>query len=518
MSFFVKTARVGMVFVGTAALLVSALAQVATAGPAAPTATDRLNGLTVAAPSRASTFDRQLVKVWADADHDCRNSRAEVLARDSSVAVHGCVVGTGRWVSMLDGRTVTDAKQLRIERLIPLASAWAAGGSSWSPQRWRAYANDLGSRWSIIATTPASSDARAGRGPDLWLPTVAPCRYGAAWVTVKQRWKLTVTAAEKAALTRLFATCPGTRVGAATTPAIAALAGPTDEATEFGARLDTDPDGKLPTEARRLTAAGDSAASAVRTIAQYPIADWSVQTAGARSQAAYRAKSAASRHALVTLTIYNIPQRDPGSYSSGGARSAAEYRSYIDATAAGLGSHRAIIILEPDALMQLDKLTTAQQAERISLLRYGVSRLTAQGSWVYLDAGNIWPSADQQAALLKRAGVGTAAGFSLNVSNYEQTAALIKRGDEVSKRLGSPTHFVIDTGRNGLANSTHDWCNAMPRGLGHAPTTVTGTTLVDAFLWVKPPGDSDGPCNGGPAAGTFWPAYAQTLVSSARLG
>ena len=56
------------------------------------------------------------------------------------------------------------------------------------------------------------------------------------------------------------------------------------------------------------------------------------------------------------------------------------------------------------------------------------------------------------------------------------------------------------------------WCNPPGRGLGTRPTTATGSVTVDAFLWIKLPGESDGPCNGGPAAGTFWPDGALALA------
>jgi endoglucanase len=67
------------------------------------------------------------------------------------------------------------------------------------------------------------------------------------------------------------------------------------------------------------------------------------------------------------------------------------------------------------------------------------------------------------------------------------------------------THFVVDTSRNGLGpwqppadappGDPQDWCNPPDRGLGPRPTTDTGTELVDAYLWIKTPGESDGQCN-----------------------
>jgi endoglucanase len=67
------------------------------------------------------------------------------------------------------------------------------------------------------------------------------------------------------------------------------------------------------------------------------------------------------------------------------------------------------------------------------------------------------------------------------------------------------THFVVDTSRNGVgpwqppadrpAGDPQDWCNPPDRGLGLRPTTDTGRELLDAYLWVKIPGESDGQCN-----------------------
>ncbi|HEY0804501.1 MAG TPA: glycoside hydrolase family 6 protein [Pseudonocardiaceae bacterium] len=88
-----------------------------------------------------------------------------------------------------------------------------------------------------------------------------------------------------------------------------------------------------------------------------------------------------------------------------------------------------------------------------------------------------------------------------------------------AQHLGTSTpteHFVIDTSRNGdgpnamtkfaaapfnqpasvistLAGGS--WCDPPDSGLGLRPTTRTGTPLLDAYLWVKIPGQSDGQCD-----------------------
>lgn len=98
------------------------------------------------------------------------------------------------------------------------------------------------------------------------------------------------------------------------------------------------------------------------------------------------------------------------------------------------------------------------------------------------------------------------------MSNYHRTADEVAYGTRIAGLLGG-AHFLVDTGRNGQGPTTDGaWCNPPGRGLGTRPTTATGSAYADAFLWIKLPGESDGPCNGGPAAGTFWPDGALALA------
>lgn len=61
---------------------------------------------------------------------------------------------------------------------------------------------------------------------------------------------------------------------------------------------------------------------------------------------------------------------------------------------------------------------------------------------------------------------------------------------------GWSAHFITDTGRNGVQPTAQaawgDWCNLIGTGFGVRPTTNTGDTLEDAFVWVKPGGEGDG--------------------------
>ena len=222
--------------------------------------------------------------------------------------------------------------------------------------------------------------------------------------------------------------------------------------------------------------------------------------------------------------LYNLPNRDCGNYSKGGATGGERYKRWIDGIRKAVGKRRAVAVLEPDGLGLLDKcLAPADQQERLGLLRYAVHALESlPAAAVYIDGGHdAWLPAEEIAKRLKQAGIDEATGFALNTSNYRATDNLIAYGTAVSALLGGK-HFIIDTGRNGNGPSTANpdseasWCNPSGRALGVRPTTNTGNSVVDAFFWVKPPGESDGACNGGPRAGVFWPDYALGLAKRAR--
>ncbi|AZC13161.1 glycoside hydrolase family 6 protein [Microbacterium sp. ABRD28] len=118
------------------------------------------------------------------------------------------------------------------------------------------------------------------------------------------------------------------------------------------------------------------------------------------------------------------------------------------------------------------------------------------------------------------------------------TAGVDSRYASILAGVQPTTPFVIDTSRNGKgpwqppAGTYRDpevWCNPPGRGVGARPTMQTGKPLVDGYLWIKVPGESDGLCFrgtggpldpsrgvAGPAAGAWFPAQARELVSLAQ--
>jgi hypothetical protein len=91
-----------------------------------------------------ATYDRdQFGTAWTDTDHDCLNTRAEILARDGQgVRISGCHVVAGRWVDPYTGVVETDPSRVHIDHVYPLAEAWRQGASDWPKARRQAFAND----------------------------------------------------------------------------------------------------------------------------------------------------------------------------------------------------------------------------------------------------------------------------------------------------------------------------------------------------------------------------------------
>lgn len=276
-------------------------------------------------------------------------------------------------------------------------------------------------------------------------------------------------------------------------------------------------------EAWRATRPEDAAA--IDRIAAQPKADWFGDwNPNVELAVDQRVTEISRAGGLPVMVVYNIPNRDCGQYSRGGAKAPGLYKTWIKKVAKGIDDRRAVVVLEPDALPLLTKcLSPADQAARTELVHFAVTTLKANpGTAVYIDAGHSgWIDPPEMAARLVAAGIAEADGFSLNVSNYKATDEEIRYGREISARAGGK-HFIIDTSRNG--NGAPDvqgdveaaWCNPDGRAIGAPPTASTGDPLVDAFFWVKPPGESDGRCNHGPAAGMWWPDKALELAKGAK--
>ena len=211
---------------------------------------------------------------------------------------------------------------------------------------------------------------------------------------------------------------------------------------------------------------------------------------------------------------YAIPNRDCGGLSAGGL-DYEEYGPWARALADQLEGSGAVMIVEPDSLAMLFSEKCAGEKERrLPLIKGAVDAFTKAGLTSYLDAGNNnWIPEKRMAEMLTAAGVADARGFFTNVSNFYRVDEEREYGEALSALVGGK-RFVVDVSRNGNGWKG-DWCNPTGAALGQKPVITTSeSTHLDALLWVKHPGVSDGACNGGPKAGQWWEQQALDLVDN----
>jgi len=276
------------------------------------------------------------------------------------------------------------------------------------------------------------------------------------------------------------------------------------------------------------------------------------------------------------FVIYDLPNRDCAALASNGelsvaAGGVARYKSeYVDAIAAAFRAHpdqRIAAIIEPDSLGNIaTNLSVPHCAESEAAYResvaYAISQLSMPHTFLYVDAAHAgwlgWPDNTMKIAtifqevLTAAGGAGKVRGFATNVANYTVL-------DETSERFdyqGNPCHdeatyvehltaalaavgitgkgFLIDTSRNGRGGIRSEWgawCNVRGAGIGERPAASPRPDL-DAYVGIKPPGESDGTSDSGaprfdahcagpdattgaPQAGQWFDAYLLQLATNA---
>ena len=168
----------------------------------------QLGELTVATAGSMKGYSRSRFPHWRNTGKNC-DVRDSVLQRDGEgIKLSGCNVVGGRWESVYDGVVLNDPSDVDIDHTVPLAAAWRSGAAEWDDSKRGDFANDL-TRPQLIAVSARSNRAKGDQDPSQWKPPNRSswCQYAADWVTVKHYWRLTVTSAEKAALTDMLEGC-----------------------------------------------------------------------------------------------------------------------------------------------------------------------------------------------------------------------------------------------------------------------------------------------------------------------
>jgi endoglucanase len=220
---------------------------------------------------------------------------------------------------------------------------------------------------------------------------------------------------------------------------------------------------------------------------------------------------------LAQLAVFRLdPWEQAACSSTPGAAAQASFKHWIDNFAAGIGSSRVALILQPDLPFAL----CAPSPIPLSLVAYAASRFSAlPHTTVYIDAGAAyWASPTQAARLLQQAGIRHVRGFAVNATQYDSTARELEFGARIEHALGSlgikKKHFVVNTSESGAPflygqyHGNHDnprvcrnrW-DTICASLGIPPTwhvadrrwglssndRALATRYADAYLWIGRP-------------------------------
>jgi cellulose 1,4-beta-cellobiosidase len=287
-------------------------------------------------------------------------------------------------------------------------------------------------------------------------------------------------------------------------------------------------------------AANPAQAERLRKVEAFPTAVWLDSISNARGASrhldeALDQQKQAGRPVVSVFVLYDIPGRDCAAVASSGEldlqSGMARYtHDFIDVIAGQFRDHpsqRIVAVLEPDSLANLaTNLGVAQckAAEHVykEAIAYALRKLAMPHVSLYLDAAHAgWLGWDANRSKISHifrevldevGGVDMIRGFSTNVSNFntlsdgdgrrlEPSAPCPDELTYVEKLSASLAEvgisgkgFIVDTGRNGrggIRSKWGVWCNVKGAGLGERPR-ASPAPGVDAYFWVKPPGDSDG--------------------------
>ncbi|WP_093837590.1 HNH endonuclease family protein [Streptomyces aidingensis] len=168
---------------------------------------DMLAALAVADERPMTGYSREEFPHWSEQD-GC-TARQVVLLRSGKDVQTGddCQPDSGEWYSVYDGETLTSAREVDIDHMVPLAAAWRSGADEWDEERREAFANDLENP-QLIAVSAASNRSKGDQDPADWQPAEAFwCEYGLAWTAVKHTYGLTVHEDERDMLGKMLDTC-----------------------------------------------------------------------------------------------------------------------------------------------------------------------------------------------------------------------------------------------------------------------------------------------------------------------
>jgi hypothetical protein len=181
-------------------------------------ALDTLRQLSVKGRAPKTGYERaQFGDGWSEA-HGC-DTRNTILHRDlkNPITNEKCQVVSGILEDPYTGKTISFTRgaetsaDVQIDHVVALSDAWQKGAQQLSAEQRIALANDP---LELLAVDGPSNQQKGDGDAATWLPKnkAFRCQYVARQVAVKRKYSLWVTEAEKEAVARILADCPGQKL------------------------------------------------------------------------------------------------------------------------------------------------------------------------------------------------------------------------------------------------------------------------------------------------------------------
>lgn len=156
----------------------------------------------------SSEYSREEFK-WRDSDHDCQNTRQEILIERSLKPVTyrtskrgDCTVMKGEWKDFYYDEVLEKAADIDIDHVVPIKHAWDLGASDWSSEEKSEFGNDPEN---LVITNLKYNRQKGPLTISEWLPVNRgyACRYVARWFKIKEKYKLPISEEEQSTRDRL---------------------------------------------------------------------------------------------------------------------------------------------------------------------------------------------------------------------------------------------------------------------------------------------------------------------------
>ncbi|GAB9472482.1 Endoglucanase a [Globisporangium polare] len=249
-------------------------------------------------------------------------------------------------------------------------------------------------------------------------------------------------------------------------------------------------------------------ASAIAELEQHSIATWYSDRNGDYVATAKQLVTTCPASSRLSVVVYGLPNKDCEARSSAAGSTVTnseDYKRFIQSLVEIVGDRKALYVLEPDAVGLLAKVggCGAQAGYRENLL-LAIELLSANpNAEIYLDVGYwtlAYPESTARVAQVVKdlAAVGRVKGITLNTSNFRNSAEMSELCSNFQVSIGTNAlNCIVDTSRNYNGSPSTEWCNVRIAGIGSPPSSITGFSNLDYFMWIKPPGESDGQCDTG---------------------